>query len=101
MRASYVLASGGAMRRLALLAALLTARAAGALASPLDLGPADRLLVLAPHPDDELVGCGGMIQRALAAGAAVRVVFLTYGDGNEWSFTVYRRHPVVAPDAVR
>jgi LmbE family N-acetylglucosaminyl deacetylase len=61
----------------------------------------DRILVLAPHPDDESIACGGVIQRALAQGLPVRVVFLTYGDNNEESFAVYRKHPVVNPRAVR
>ena len=40
----------------------------------------DRVLVLAPHPDDESVPCGGLISEAVAAGAQVRVVYATYGD---------------------
>jgi LmbE family N-acetylglucosaminyl deacetylase len=63
--------------------------------------PGDRLLVLAPHPDDEVVGCAGLMQRAQAAGASVRVAFLTYGDANEMSFLRWRGHPVVEPKAVR
>lgn len=43
-----------------------------------------RLLVLAPHPDDESLACGGLIQQALAAGAAVRVIVATDGDNNPW-----------------
>jgi hypothetical protein len=31
------------------------------------------LLVLAPHPDDEVLGCGGLIARSLASGCAVTV----------------------------
>jgi LmbE family N-acetylglucosaminyl deacetylase len=47
--------------------------------------PADsRLLVFAPHPDDETLATGELIQLALAAGAAVRVVFATDGDNNPW-----------------
>jgi LmbE family N-acetylglucosaminyl deacetylase len=40
-----------------------------------------RLVVFAPHPDDEALGCGGLIQQAIRAGAAVKVVMLTNGDG--------------------
>ena len=70
-------------------------------AAPVTLTPQDRVLVLAPHPDDEVIGCGGVIQRAAAMGLPLRVVFLTYGDANEWSFLVYRKRPVVMPKAVR
>lgn len=31
----------------------------------------------------------------------VRIVFLTYGDNNEWSFLLYRKHPVLVPKAVQ
>ncbi len=57
-------------------------------------------MVLAPHPDDESIGCAGVIQEAARMGLPVRVLFLTYGDGNQWSFMVYRKHPVVMPGAV-
>jgi LmbE family N-acetylglucosaminyl deacetylase len=43
-----------------------------------------RLLVVAPHPDDETLGCGLLIQQVLAAGGAVRVLLLTDGDNNPW-----------------
>jgi LmbE family N-acetylglucosaminyl deacetylase len=43
-----------------------------------------RLLVFAPHPDDETLATGELIQDARAAGAAVRVVFATDGDNNPW-----------------
>src|SRR5438094_488409 len=44
----------------------------------------DRVLILAPHPDDESLAAGGLIQRAVAAGAATRIVFATDGDDNPW-----------------
>jgi len=31
----------------------------------------------------------------------LKVVFLTHGDNNQWSFLVYRKHPVIIPRAVR
>jgi LmbE family N-acetylglucosaminyl deacetylase len=40
-----------------------------------------RLLVLAPHCDDETLGSGGLIQAAIRAGIEVRVVVATNGDG--------------------
>ena len=43
-----------------------------------------RLLVVAPHPDDETIANGLLIQRVRAAGGAVRVLLLTDGDNNPW-----------------
>ncbi|MBC8449233.1 MAG: PIG-L family deacetylase [Chloroflexi bacterium] len=40
-----------------------------------------RLLVLAPHCDDETLGAGGLIQAALREGLGVRVVIVTACDG--------------------
>ena len=51
----------------------------------------DRILILAPHPDDEVMATGGVIQKALKAKAKVRVLFLTNGDHNEPAFIVYEK----------
>ncbi len=40
------------------------------------------LMVLAPHPDDESIGCGGLIALATARGRDVHVVVLTDGTGS-------------------
>jgi len=40
---------------------------------------ARRILILAPHPDDEVVACGIAASRARAAGARVFVLYLTTG----------------------
>ena len=50
----------------------------------LEMQKSDRLLVLAPHPDDETLATGNLIQSALAAGARVRVIVATDGDDNPW-----------------
>ena len=59
---------------------LIPYEAANALAQ----GPA---LVLAPHPDDEVLGCGGAIMKHVAAGERVTVIVVTdgaaAGDGQE------------------
>lgn len=39
------------------------------------------LLVFAPHPDDEVLGCGGILLQALARGERVKIVVFTNGDG--------------------
>jgi LmbE family N-acetylglucosaminyl deacetylase len=39
-------------------------------------------VVLAPHPDDETLGCGATIIRKLAAGTSVQIVIAT--DGRYW-----------------
>ena len=42
-------------------------------------------IVFAPHPDDETLGCGGTIIRKKAAGAAIKLVFMTDGSGSHAS----------------
>jgi LmbE family N-acetylglucosaminyl deacetylase len=76
-----------------MLCALFFALAQGAAAQEegVVFGTEDRVLILAPHPDDESIGTGGVIQRALAAGARVKVVCFTNGDNNELSFIVYEK----------
>lgn len=43
-----------------------------------------RLLVVAPHPDDESLAAGMLIQRTLAGGGRADVLLLTDGDDNPW-----------------
>jgi LmbE family N-acetylglucosaminyl deacetylase len=50
-----------------------------------------RIMVLAPHPDDETLGCGAVIARARAAGDQATVVIAT--DGRHSS-----RSPVLPPE---
>lgn len=45
----------------------------------------ERLLVVAPHPDDEVIGCAGMITKIKQAGGKVFVLFLTIGDTKDFS----------------
>lgn len=40
-----------------------------------------RVLIFAPHPDDETLATAGLIQRVQTRGGKVRVVFVTNGDG--------------------
>ncbi len=57
------------------------ASAQARLLDDLPLVPGQRILLVSPHPDDEILGAGGLIQKALAVGSDIRVVFMTNGDG--------------------
>ncbi len=50
----------------------------------LALSAATRLLVVAPHPDDETIATGLLIQQVLAVGGEVCILLLTAGDNNPW-----------------
>lgn len=56
------------------------------------------LVVVAPHPDDESLGCGGLIAAAVEAGRSVRVVVVSDGVG---SHPGSRSHPPVVLRALR
>jgi len=43
---------------------------------------AKTILVVAAHPDDEVLGCGGTIARHVAEGDAVHVIFMADGVGS-------------------
>jgi LmbE family N-acetylglucosaminyl deacetylase len=46
----------------------------------LSVPPGDRVLVLAPHPDDETLGMGGSLRLLTESGKKVKVVILTTGE---------------------
>src|SRR3990172_7376892 len=39
----------------------------------------DRVLVLAPHPDDEIIGCGALLKQWSDSGIPIKVVVITDG----------------------
>ena len=49
------------------------------MSSPIRL---DRLLLVCPHPDDETLGAGLLLQEVIARGGQVRVIYLTDGESN-------------------
>lgn len=76
-------------------------RAGAAIEQLPDLPPAaigERILVVAPHPDDETLGVAGLIRSALEAGSEVRVVFMTNGDGFRRGAQEQYRLPVFKPE---
>jgi len=51
----------------------------------------DRVLIVAPHIDDETIGAAGYAFDALSNGAEVYVVFLTAGDCNRFSARILNK----------
>jgi len=50
-----------------------------------------RLMLIAAHPDDESLACSVVLQRAVSAGAKVRVLYATDGENNPWPQRVLER----------
>lgn len=50
----------------------------------LSLNARTRLLVVAPHPDDESIATGELILQVRQAGGEVQILLLTNGDNNPW-----------------
>jgi len=48
-------------------------------------------MVLAPHPDDDVIAAGGLIQRVLESGGEIAVVVVTDGENNPWPQRVLER----------
>lgn len=44
-----------------------------------DFSLSGHILLLAPHPDDEIIGCGGLLSRLIAQGKDVIVIVLSNG----------------------
>lgn len=78
---AFLLIVGGVVVRGQVFLRSLIGRAKGVLTLP----AGERILVLAPHPDDEVLGCGGLLQAALAQGDAVWVAWMTCGDAPWWA----------------
>jgi LmbE family N-acetylglucosaminyl deacetylase len=50
---------------------------------PLSLARNDPILVIAPHPDDEALGCGGLIALRRRIGAHVQVIYVSDGGASD------------------
>ena len=85
-----------------LLLAAIAATLLQAPASPLPKFDASTsLLVVAPHPDDEVLCCAGVIQRVLQAGGTATVVWITSGDASELDLLVIEKSLFVEPRKLR
>ena len=57
-----------------------------------------QLMVIAPHPDDDALMAGGVIERAVQAGLTVQVVYLTNGDYYGYGYALNRQDEAVAAE---
>ena len=53
----------------------------------------ERVLVIAPHPDDEIIGCGGTMAQHVEKGDRIFVIYVTSGEifEDEISYCISRR----------
>lgn len=62
---------------------------------PAVVGDSGRIVVVAPHPDDEVLGCGGLLAMATAAGLPCVIVSVSDGEA------CYPDHPAWPPQRLR
>jgi LmbE family N-acetylglucosaminyl deacetylase len=68
----------------------------------LTLTETQNVMLFAPHPDDETLAAGGVIQAALEQGARVNIVIVTNGDGQRFAPAVLEKRLRAGPqDYVR
>lgn len=60
-------------------------------------GKGHRIVVFAPHCDDEILGAGGLLGQAAKDGAEIWVVLVTNGDGFRYAASMDRHSIVVRP----
>jgi len=70
-------------------------------AATMPITSATSLLVVSPHPDDEVLCCSGVMQRVLHAGGHVSIVWLTSGDGSELDLLVVEKSLIFRPSRLR
>jgi len=61
---------------------------------PLEFSKNDRVLVIAPHPDDEVLANSSVILKAKAQGASVRVLLVTLGEHNTGTMLKFLLIPI-------
>jgi len=67
----------------------------------LKISSGDRVLIFAPHPDDETLGMGGLISYLSSKKIPKKIVFLTVGDGNPYVFFEKRKIKYSAEEFIK
>lgn len=58
----------------------------------------ERVVVVSPHPDDEILGCGGLIQELVKRGVETFIVIFTNGDGFDLSIHLKLHEVKINPE---
>lgn len=57
----------------------------------------ERIIIFSPHPDDEIIGCAGLISSVIEKNGDIWIVYLTNGDHNQLVFKLYEKKPILNP----
>ena len=57
--------------------------------------PNERTMIIAPHPDDDVLAAGGLIQQVLSARGRLCVVYVTDGENNPWPQRALERRLII------
>jgi N-acetylglucosamine malate deacetylase 1 len=60
-----------------------------------------KVLVIAPHADDEIIGCGGVIQKYLKSGSEVRVLIASFVNGSYHKYETEKKQYKVYEGSAR
>lgn len=58
--------------------------------------PQGPVVIVAPHPDDEVIGCGGLISRLVGEGRPPHIIVMTGGEGSHSGCCTTPRADIVA-----
>ena len=61
----------------------------------MQLQMSDRIMIISPHPDDEVIGCAGLIQKLLKLKKEVYVLMVTRGEA-VWDSSLIDRDVLIA-----
>lgn len=60
----------------------------------------NKILVVAPHPDDDVIGCGGSIAKHKKNGSEVSIIYMTSGDAGDLQTSKIREREATSAESV-
>ena len=55
----------------------------------------NRILILSAHPDDDILGCGGILSKLVEEGKAIKVIFLAEGTSCRYNYDDIKKKIVI------